>query len=75
MRTITSRLFNQDVSQAKRMAKTEPVVVTDRGRPTHVLLGIDAFRELAGHTETLPDLLRMPDRVAVTPDWRAVWGR
>jgi prevent-host-death family protein len=75
MKTITSRLFNQDVSQAKRMAKTEPVVVTDRGRPTHVLLDIDAFRELAGQTETLPDLLRMTDRVTAVPDWRAGWGR
>ncbi len=75
MRMIASREFNQDVSNAKRLARLEPVVVTDRGRPTHVLLGIDAFRELHGQAEALPDLLRMADPVAGAPDWRAAWER
>jgi len=72
MKTVTSRAFNQDVSQAKRLARIEPVFVTDRGRPTHVLLSIDAFRQLTGSGETLADLLAMDDLVAVEPDWRAV---
>ncbi|MES2713127.1 MAG: type II toxin-antitoxin system Phd/YefM family antitoxin, partial [Pseudomonadota bacterium] len=58
---VSSREFNQDVSSAKRFARLEPVFVTDRGRPTHVLLSIDAFRQLTGHTETMVDLLAMPD--------------
>lgn len=57
MKLISSRDFNQDVSQAKRAARVEPVFVTDRGRPTHVLLSIDAFRRLSGETETVVDLL------------------
>jgi hypothetical protein len=72
MKTVTSRAFNQDVSQAKRLARIEPVFVTDRGRPTHVLLSIDAFRQLTGSGETLADLLAMDDLVTVEPDWRAV---
>jgi prevent-host-death family protein len=60
MRAISSREFNQDVSQAKRAARFEPVFVTDRGRPTHVLMSIDAFRRLSGETESIVDLLAMP---------------
>ena len=48
MRRVTSRELNQDVSRAKRFALVEPVFVTDRGRPTHVLISIDAWRQLSG---------------------------
>ncbi|WP_375390490.1 type II toxin-antitoxin system Phd/YefM family antitoxin [uncultured Sphingomonas sp.] len=77
MKVVSSRAFNQDVSQAKRLARIEPVFVTDRGKPTHVLLGIDAFRQLAGQTETLADLLAMEQPVTAEPDWRtaARWMR
>ena len=61
MKVIASREFNQDVSSAKRAARLEPVFVTDRGRPTHVLMSIDAFRQLTGQTESIIDLLAMPD--------------
>ncbi|RYD68355.1 MAG: type II toxin-antitoxin system Phd/YefM family antitoxin [Sphingomonadales bacterium] len=60
MRVVSSREFNQDVSAVKRLARLEPVFVTDRGRPTHVLLSIDAFRQLSGERENLVDLLAMP---------------
>lgn len=60
MRAISSREFNQDVSQAKRAARFEPVFVTDRGNPTHVLMSIEAFRRLSGETESIVDLLAMP---------------
>ena len=61
MRSVSSREFNQDVSQAKRLARLEPLFVTDRGRPTHVLLSIEAYRRLTGETDTIVDLLSMPD--------------
>jgi len=77
MRVVSSREFNQDVSAAKRFARLEPVFVTDRGRPTHVLLSIDAFRQLSGERENLVDLLAMPSAradaeppVAESWDWR-----
>jgi prevent-host-death family protein len=59
MKIVGSRDFNQDVSRAKRAALSEPVFVTDRGKPTHVLLSIEAFRRLAGRTESIVDLLAM----------------
>ncbi len=77
MKIVSSRGFNQDVSAAKRLAREEPVFVTDRGRPTHVLLSIDAFRQLAGQSETLGDQLAMDEAATIEPDWRAVrrWGQ
>ena len=59
MKVFSSREFNQDVSQAKRAARMEPVFVTDRGVPTHVLMSIDAFRQLTGQTETIVELLAL----------------
>lgn len=61
MRVVSSREFNQDVSQAKRLARFEPVFVTDRGRPTHVLMSMEAFRRLSGQNETIVDLLAASD--------------
>ena len=71
MLVVASRAFNQDVSQAKRLARSEPVFVTDRGRPTHVLLSFEAYRTLAGTSDTLIDLLAMEDQTSgAEPDWR-----
>lgn len=76
MKTISSRDFNQDVSAAKRAARSEPVFITDRGRPSHVLMSFEAFRRLTGQTETIVDLLAMPDGpdpdIAISPShgWR-----
>lgn len=60
MKVISSRELNQDVSAAKRLARIEPVFVTDRGRPTHVLMSIDAFRQLSGQRDSIVDLLALP---------------
>jgi len=65
MKVISSRDFNQDVSQAKRAARIEPVFVTDRGKATHVLMSIEAYRKLSGQSETIVDLLAMAAPVAL----------
>lgn len=78
MKVVSSREFNQDVSSAKRFARAEPVFVTDRGKPTHVLLSIQAFRQLTGQSETMVDLLAMPEAVDNDPDpvrSGAAWDR
>ena len=77
MKVMTSREFNQDVSQAKRVARSEPVFVTDRGKPTHVLMSIDAFRRMSGQVETMVDLLALPGLGEMDPELRAdaVWSR
>ena len=71
MKVVTSREFNQDVSQAKRFALSETVFVTDRGKATHVLMSVQAYRALIGESETLADLLAMSAPIDVEPDWRA----
>lgn len=76
MKVLTSREFNQDVSQAKRAARLEPVFVTDRGRPTHVLMSVETYRRLTGQTETIVDLLAMPGLAPVDPQRSTeTWSR
>jgi prevent-host-death family protein len=75
MKMITSRDFNQDVSQAKRAARLEPVFVTDRGKPSHVLMSIDAFRQLTGQTENLVELLAMPGLSEIELGVDDAWDR
>jgi prevent-host-death family protein len=58
--TLSSREFNQDASGAKRAASNGPVFITDRGRPAHVLLTIEAYQSLANNTARIADLLAMP---------------
>jgi hypothetical protein len=68
MKVLSSRDFNQDVSRAKRAARLEPVFVTDRGKPTHVLMSIQAFRQFTGHGESIVDMLAMPGLADVETD-------
>lgn len=57
---LTSRELNQDVSGAKRAARKGPVIITDRGRPAHVLLTIEAYQKLTRESASIADLLAMP---------------
>lgn len=59
-KTVSSREFNQDVAGAKRAASDGPVFITDRGRPAHVLLPIEAYHQLAGSQTTIGALLAHP---------------
>ena len=61
MTVMSSREFNQDTGRAKRAAKEGPVFITDRGRPGHVLLSIDAYRSQTTGDRTIGALLAMPD--------------
>ena len=58
--TISSREFNQDAGGAKKAADKGPVIITDRGRPSHVLLSIEAYRKLLGAGPSLMEALAMP---------------
>jgi len=58
--TMSSRQFNQDASKAKKAAQLGPVVITDRGRPAHVLLTFDEYKKITGTTTKIADLLAMP---------------
>ena len=49
----------------KRAAQDGPVFITDRGKPAHVLLSIEAYRRLAGPQESILDLLADPEAADV----------
>jgi prevent-host-death family protein len=58
--TLSSRQFNQDAGKAKKAAKTGPVIITDRGKPAHVLLTFEDYKKLTGARAKIADLLAMP---------------
>jgi prevent-host-death family protein len=55
--TISSREFNQDSGGAKKAAEKGPVIITDRGRPSHVLLSFEDYQKLAGKEMSLLEAL------------------
>ena len=58
--TVSSREFNHDVGRAKKAALRGPVFITDRGRPSHVLLSVEAYRALTARQPSIVDLLALP---------------
>jgi len=58
--TLSSRDFNQGVSEAKRAANAGPVFITDRGKPAHVLMSIELYQRLTRGRQKIADLLAMP---------------
>jgi prevent-host-death family protein len=65
---MTSREFNQNTSGAKKAAEKEPVFITDRGRPAHVLLSIEEYRRLANRSGNILERLSMPDAADIDFD-------
>lgn len=59
--TLSSREFNQGASEAKRAANNGPVIITDRGRPAHVLLSFEEYQRLTRQRRNIADALAMPD--------------
>jgi prevent-host-death family protein len=57
---MTSREFNQDSSGAKKAAEKEPVIITDRGKPTHVLMSYDAYLALQKKQRSIYDAVGDP---------------
>jgi hypothetical protein len=56
--TLSSREFYQDVGRAKRAAEQGPVIITDRGEPSLVVLKYEEYRRLAGKSgKTLFDAI------------------
>jgi len=64
--TFSSREFNQHVAAAKKAASADHLVyILDRGRPAHVLMSIDTFRELSGHKQSILEMLAMPEAAEI----------
>ena len=59
--TMTASEFKREVGKAKRQAHMGPVVVTSRGRATHVLLTMEEYVALTTRQKpNIADLLAMP---------------
>jgi hypothetical protein len=58
-KTLSSREFNQDTSGAKKACRSGPVVITDRGRPSHVLMLYEDYQRVIGHQKNILDLVGM----------------
>lgn len=66
--SLTSRELNHDVGRAKKAAEAGPVVITDRGRPSHVLMTYGEFERLTGKRHNLVDALSMPSLSSIDFD-------
>ncbi|HEV7668323.1 MAG TPA: type II toxin-antitoxin system Phd/YefM family antitoxin [Thermoanaerobaculia bacterium] len=60
IKTLSSREFIQNASDAKKAANEGPVFITVRGRPAHVLLSIEDYQRITGAGQKIADLLAMP---------------
>ncbi len=65
VREISSRDFKQYPERAKREALAEPILILDRGQPSHVLMSIKHYRSLVASIN-IADLLGMPGIENVT---------
>ena len=59
MTILTSRDFNHNDSKAKALSCSEPVFITDRGTPSHVLLSYQQYELLLKKTLSNIDRLSM----------------
>ncbi|WP_112813032.1 type II toxin-antitoxin system Phd/YefM family antitoxin [Brucella pseudogrignonensis] len=58
--TLSSRELNHDVTRAKKATKSGPVFITDRGKPSHVLLSFDDYQQLTKQRRSIVEALAMP---------------
>lgn len=61
MTTISSKELDQNAGSAMCASNKGPVFITDRGKPSHVLLTIDEYERLTKQKESVIDLLAMPE--------------
>ena len=59
--TFTSREFNRDPGSVKRAALSGPVFITDRDRPSLVVLAMKDYERLTGRGRSLLDVLMPGD--------------
>lgn len=66
--TLSSRELNHDLGHAKKAAQEGPVIITDRGKPAHVLMSYELYQRLIGQPRNLVDALAMPGLAQVEFD-------
>ena len=53
---MSSREFNQQLSHAKKMAETEPVIITNRGKPEFVFLKYEDYEKQEKSSQSIAEL-------------------
>ena len=66
-KTVSSKEFNRDTSAAKRAANEGPVFITDRGKPSHVLLSFELYQRIIAGPRNIVAMLAMPGDVEFEP--------
>jgi len=59
--TFSSRDFNRDPASIKRAAAAGPVFITDRNKPSLVVLAMKDYERLAGRGQSLLEVLTPQD--------------
>lgn len=59
--TVSSREFNRNINAALRAAEEHPVVITDRDKPSHVLMSYEHYVRLTATNGSIVDMLGMRD--------------
>lgn len=67
MTMVSSREFNRDVSAVKRASASGPVIITDHGRPSHVLLSFADYQRLTGTGGSLGDAFVLDEEIHFEP--------
>lgn len=84
--TLSSRGRNQDIDRAKRAAKDGPVIITDRGKPAHVLLSFEESERPTRPHRNQAEALYMPGMEDIqinferpkhccAAGWKSAWCR
>lgn len=63
MPSVPATEFNRNPSQIKRLAAREPVIITERDRPTLVVLSYSDYERLLGTPRDLAEWLEMDDDI------------
>ncbi len=58
---LSSAELTRDVSRAKKATNKGPVIITDRGKPSYVLLGFEDYQRLTQQKSKTAGSLAMPD--------------
>ncbi|SDR28536.1 type II toxin-antitoxin system Phd/YefM family antitoxin [Pseudovibrio sp. Tun.PSC04-5.I4] len=66
--TLSSREFNQDIGKAKRASSKGPVIITDRGKPSQVLLSFEEYKRLTSQRRSIAKALAMPSAADIKFD-------
>ena len=63
--TVSSRELNQALSRVKKSSLTDPVIITDRGRPSHVMMSYAEYQRLTGKRTSIVERLSSPEAAQV----------